>query len=361
MNILWDFRLFSYGYGLRGVGVYTSIMADAIGEANMNDRFIIWGEKKSVPERFHSLSAKWIEYKPRSWKSDLFLIPLLIMKYRIDVFHYWIALGPLFRIGMGLFHSCKICCTVHDCGVEFWDRAPICASTKRTWYWRIQKLLFRKTDRIVCNSRSTQSDLEKLLKGSAKKSIVYYPPLRHDCKRPKASREKRFITLWGEAHKNTFAVIEAFQRFSQHRPGYSLAVLGDDIANKIDSTGVTFESMEHYSEYLEKASGLIVCSFYEGLGLPVLEGLSHYCPLVVSDIPVFHELCPNAGIFVDPRDSISISQGMEECVVRGDELRRLSLRNADRYRLLSAHTGQKWLALYREMKSGESLPSCFYQ
>ena len=350
MNILWDFRLFSFGYGSRGVGVYASAMADAIGEEKSGARIIVWGEKKRVPKRFHEMSAQWIEYFPRSWKSDLFIVPFLIVKYRIDIVHYWIALGPLFRMGLGMNHPfCKTCLTVHDCGVEYWDKAPMCASTRDTHYWKIQKLLFPRADRIACNSRATQADIERLFKGTKAKSTVLYPPLRYHGRNPDLKRESRFITLGGEAHKNTDAVIKAFQRFSRRHSGYSLVVLGGNDDIKTDITGVTFENMEHYPEYLEIAAGLIVCSFYEGLGLPVLEGMSRDCPLVLSDIPVFHEICPDAGIFVDPYDSASITKGIEECALNGEEWTKRSSQGAARYGEMSAGAGKKWISIYQDL------------
>jgi glycosyltransferase involved in cell wall biosynthesis len=354
MNILWDFRLFSFGYRSRGVGSYVSAMADAICEENSGNRIIVWGEKRYVPRRFHEMSAQWIEYIPRTWKSDLFVIPFLTVKYHIDIFHYWIALGPLFNIGLGIRHPfCKACLTVHDCGVEYWDKVPICASTKKTRYWKIQKVLFPRADRIICNSYATQTEIARLFKRNLTNSIVLYPPVRYFGRNPKIERTKRFITLGGDAHKNTIAVIEAYQRFSKQHSGYSLVVLGEHDCMKTDIPGVSFENMEHYSEYLENAAGLIVCSFYEGLGLPVVEGMSRDCPLVLSDIPVFNEICPQGGIFVDPYESASIALGMEECALHGEEWAKKSSQGAARYREMSADAGKKWIGVYHDLKKKE--------
>jgi glycosyltransferase involved in cell wall biosynthesis len=349
MNIVWDFRLFSFGYGCRGVGAYVSAMADAIVKENHGYRVIVWGEKKSVPQRFQEMAALWIEYAPKTWKSDLFIIPFLIKKYRIDIFHYWMALGPLFQMGMGVYHTCKTCVTVHDLGVEFWDKSLQCASTKKTRYWKIQKYLFPRVNRIACNSRATRADLEKLFKGSLEKSIVMYPPLHYFGRDKNIGREKRFITLGGEPHKNTDSVIEAYKRFSTRFSGYSLVVLGEHDGIKTQQQGVGFESMEHYQEYLENSAGLIVCSLYEGLGLPALEAMSRDCPVVLSDIPVFHEICREAGIFVDPYDSESIAKGMEECAFHGDDWTKRSSDGAARYREMSAQAGKKWISIYQEM------------
>jgi glycosyltransferase involved in cell wall biosynthesis len=349
MTILWDFRLFSFGYGSRGVGVYAMAMADAIAAENGGERIIIWGEKKCVPRRFYALSEQWIEYAPGSWKSDLFTIPFLIVKYRVDIFHYWVALGPLFRIGLGLVHPCKTCLTVHDCGVEFWDKTPMCVSTKKTRYWKIQKILFPRADRIVCNSVATQTDIKRLFKGSIAQSTVLYPPLMDNESKRKIERKNRFIALNGEAHKNIQGVIEALQQFRQRHPDYSLVVLGGNANGMANEPGVTFEGMEGYQEYLKNSAGLVVCSFYEGLGLPALEAMARHCPLILSDIPVFREICPEAGIFVNSHDKASIIRGMEECASHGEEWERRSSLGAVRYKNMSAQVGEKWLCIYRNL------------
>ena len=41
-------------------------------------------------------------------------------------------------------------------------------------------------------------------------------------------------------------------------------------------------------------------SLYEGFGIPPLEAMSTGCPVVVSDIPVMHEIFEQSVHFVDP-------------------------------------------------------------
>jgi glycosyltransferase involved in cell wall biosynthesis len=353
MNILWDFRLFSYGYGSRGVGVYTTAMADAIELEKGDQRIFIWGERNRVPRRFCSNSGLWIEYIPRSWKSDLFIIPWLIAKYHIDIIHYWIAMGPLFHMGLGLFHPCKTCLTVHDCGVELWDKAPMCAAAKKTLYWKIQKLLFPFASKIVCNSHTTRREVEKLFKGASEKTVVMYPPIHPVRENKKQKRKKYFITLDGDAHKNTSAVFRAFQFFRQSNPTYSLFVLGGTNTHTKDLLGVTCEDMQQYPEHLKNAAGLIVCSFYEGLGLPVLEAMERGCPMVVSDIPAFRETCGNAAVFVDPNHVESINQGLKRCALNDEEWSRKSSNGALQYEKMCGNPGEKWIDVYRDlMRSG---------
>ena len=54
------------------------------------------------------------------------------------------------------------------------------------------------------------------------------------------------------------------------------------------------------------AEALVLPSFMEGFALPALEALSHGCPLIVSDIPVFHELLADIPKYFSPYDEAAL-------------------------------------------------------
>ena len=54
-------------------------------------------------------------------------------------------------------------------------------------------------------------------------------------------------------------------------------------------------------------------SAYEGFGIPVLEAISNQCKVLVSDIPVFHELFTGYVNFTK-LDSESVRVGLEEII-----------------------------------------------
>jgi glycosyltransferase involved in cell wall biosynthesis len=59
-----------------------------------------------------------------------------------------------------------------------------------------------------------------------------------------------------------------------------------------------------------KAEALIFPSLYEGFGIPLLEAMSVGCPVLASDIPVTREVCGNAAVFFNPRDTRSMADAM---------------------------------------------------
>lgn len=63
-------------------------------------------------------------------------------------------------------------------------------------------------------------------------------------------------------------------------------------------------------DLLNRASLVVFPSFYEGFGLPPLEGMAHGCPVVVSNVSSLPEVCGDAAEYVDPTDVHSIASGM---------------------------------------------------
>jgi glycosyltransferase involved in cell wall biosynthesis len=358
MRILWDFRLFSYGYRDRGVGVFVRGMARAIMDAGCKSEIYIWGNRKHVPAELAGYAARWIPYEKGTWKSDLFMIPFLIIRHRIQLFHYWIAMGPIFRIGMGLVHPCATCMTVHDLGVENVHDHDFLEHVRGTRYWRFQKMLLAGANVIICNSIKTKEEVLAFAKAKIHRCDVIYMPAasrlpQGGSVQNKTKRIPMFLTLAGAPHKNVRNVVQAFSIFEKSHPGYCLVVLGTVENNEIPvpaSEAVFFEAMDRYAYYLDNAAGLIACSTYEGLGIPALEAMSRGCPIVASDMPVFHETCGDgAARFVDPLDARSIAEGMCDVADHQDEWMKKAEQGCMRYNRMSENAGKQWAELYNSL------------
>jgi glycosyltransferase involved in cell wall biosynthesis len=351
MNVLWDFRLFSYGYAYRGIGRYTHTVATAILDVHPAMTIFIWGDKKAVPESFGRKNVHWIGYKGGSWKSSVITLPYLIIRHKIDLVHYWAALGPLHRIGLTPLSGPSIA-TVYDAGVETWD-IPYLRHVRSTPYWAMQKLFFRRIDAVMAISYSTLDAVGTFLSLRNKYTGVVYPPIRFVASTPHGGivREKYFITLGGGIHKNCRNVVDAFVQVQRKCPGYTLRILGVIDAkeeNLVDlPAGVIHEpSMACYHEHLARCSGLIFCSFYEGLGLPPLEALQFGCPLLLSSISALRETCGNAALFVDPLSIRSIAGGIEALITDNRSWRESSQRGAAEYERKSRNAVTECLRLY---------------
>lgn len=354
MNILWDFRLFSYGYYNRGVGVYTLAMACAFLKINSTANIYILGDKNNcLPESIKADQFTWIDYKRSDWKQDLIKIPLLIRHYKIDVFHYWIAMGPLYQIGLGLYHNCSTVATIYDLGTENWD-VPFLKSVKRSWYWKTQKALIPKINQIICISEATSDDLLKILPSLRDKiEVIYKPVISIPPQNAEKPRSRYFITLGGSRHKNTARVVKAFDKFRKNMPDYKLIILGlinrkEEDLESVPPEVIFENSMNKYNVHLKNSSGLIFCSLYEGLGLPPIEAMSYGCPLLVSDIPSVHETCNNAAVFVDPMNLENIAEGMLQLALNNKLWSSRSFNGALEYELKVRNAADRLNSIYQK-------------
>lgn len=76
-------------------------------------------------------------------------------------------------------------------------------------------------------------------------------------------------------------------------------------------------------------------SLYEGFGIPLLEAMVQECPVLASDIPVFHEVCEEATCYFDPMKTEEIQSAMRT-IMQDEALRkRLIQTGQQRCRLFS--------------------------
>jgi glycosyltransferase involved in cell wall biosynthesis len=112
-------------------------------------------------------------------------------------------------------------------------------------------------------------------------------------------------------HKNFVLVLDALRRpewpsrlrlhvvGSPFAPHESALVRALGLADRINHLGRLSDQMLTF-EY-EHASCVLIPSLDEGFCLPILEAQRSGCPVVASDIPVFHEVAGSAALFFDPR------------------------------------------------------------
>jgi glycosyltransferase involved in cell wall biosynthesis len=352
MRILWDFRLFSLGYGRRGIGAWTERVAAAYIASKPAADLVIWGDRAACPPASGSWAVDWIPYRPAGWKRDLIAIPALLRRHKIDIMHYWVALGPLWRIGLGLWRPCRTVATVYDLGAEYWTDVPNCASVNRTRYWRAQKRLARAIDRFICISGATRTDLRMLIP-DADARVVHAPP-------PPAApplsggRQTYLLALGGAPNKNLRTAVAAFSRLRADFPEYALVVCGDidkqwELPDAVPP-GVTFEPMEHYGRHLCRAAALVFCSTHEGLGLPPIEAMAAGCPVVAADIPVLQETCGTAARFADPHDPNDVAAAIAEVIRNREDWAARSRRGWERWNEMGRNTGDDLARIYQELR-----------
>ncbi len=95
--------------------------------------------------------------------------------------------------------------------------------------------------------------------------------------------------------------------------------------NILDRFTSIFPCERDLSEIYQRAKCFVFPSYAEGFGLPILEAFSNCCPVLLSDINVFHEVARDAAEYFSPFDIDSIAHQI--CNVLGSQQRQDDLRN----------------------------------
>jgi glycosyltransferase involved in cell wall biosynthesis len=161
---------------------------------------------------------------------------------------------------------------------------------------------------------------------------VVYPRTRFDFTEaapplsPAASavRPTFVVIVSADPRKNLNAVIQAFRKL----PQADLVVIGyTGGANLMHN----FPPNVRFAGYIEEhekvtliteAHGLIVPSFAEGFGLPIIEALAANTPVLCSDIPVFREVAGELADYFDPFSTESLCASVSRMLSHHEEWRR---------------------------------------
>jgi glycosyltransferase involved in cell wall biosynthesis len=181
----------------------------------------------------------------------------------------------------------------------------------------ITRLLASSSSLVITVSENSKSDLMRVLHVDGSKIEVLYNfvPERSASA---VSYENYFLAVGTrQPAKNLSGVIKAFALFSKKydRNNHQLKIVGgsgwgdDEYSSLVAALGM--QERIQFTGYIPEAEldelyrgckGLIILSFYEGFGIPVLEALSWSKPAVASNVSSLPEVAGPTGILVDPFD-----------------------------------------------------------
>lgn len=126
-------------------------------------------------------------------------------------------------------------------------------------------------------------------------------------------KDKYFLYV-GNAypHKNIDLLLRA-----SARAGVKIIFVGRDdyFYKRLHVTPKTVTDRELVNLY-KHAEALVFPSLMEGFGLPALEALRNDCPVIVSDIAVFHEILGDVPMFFDPHDENALVTCLKNPLLR---------------------------------------------
>jgi glycosyltransferase involved in cell wall biosynthesis len=226
--------------------------------------------------------------------------------------------------------NAKVICIVHDL-LPLTDLKLSDVAT-RLFLSRLATSL-SQADELAFVSNYSRGRFKELLPQFAHlPARVVYPRTRFD--KPQAATLSQVasaappsfvIIVSAEPRKNLATVIRAFRKLPQAELvviGYTGgANLARNLPPNVRFAGYVEE--QDKAALIAEAHGLIMPSFAEGFGVPIIEALAANTPVLCSDIVVFREVAGELADYFDPFSTESICASVARVISRQDEWRRM--------------------------------------
>jgi glycosyltransferase involved in cell wall biosynthesis len=256
-------------------------------------------------------------------------IPRILKKYKPDLFYSpdgWISLNT----------KVPTVDTIHD--INFIHRPGDLPYWVRKYYNYFFPKFASFSKRIVTVSEFSKADLVKTFGLDPATIDVAYngcnPRFRETSNEVKESVRKRFT---GEIpyfiyvgslnpRKNIIGLLDAFEQFRKNSlTAFKLLFAGEPmwgnstVTNKLETmcyaSDIIFTgrvSTEVLQLLLSSSDALVMPSFYEGFGIPVIEAMYCEVPVICSNVTSLPEVAGDAALYIDPTSVDSIEKAFHE-------------------------------------------------
>jgi glycosyltransferase involved in cell wall biosynthesis len=214
--------------------------------------------------------------------------------------------------------------TVHD--LYFLDQPEKTAMEIRRDYPALAASHAQRADAVITVSKYTAGNIRTKL-GLARETITICPPAA-PMWTPVDRRDPRgHILFMGtvEPRKNVPALLRAYAALVTRRPETPPLAIAGKIVDACQSVlseiaapplagrvrPVGYVSGNDRERLYREASMLVLPSFDEGFGMPVLEAMTLGIPVIISTRGALAEVAGDAGLLVEPDDHEGLSKAME--------------------------------------------------
>ena len=226
-----------------------------------------------------------------------------------------------------LFYNCNIL-TIHD--ISYLLRPRSYSWLYCTYYRIMTPLCARRARKILTVSQFSKDELVFYLRIEPDKIQVVYNAVRKKDVLPQEEGHNYLLAVASYApRKNLKRLMQAY--CTMNNPDFNLYLAGGINAVYADAELAQFKDKKgvHLLGYVQdkdlaqlyrNATAFINPSLYEGFGIPNVEAMQQDCPLIVSDIPAFKEVCSDAALYFNPLDISDMQTKIQE-IMHNESLR----------------------------------------
>lgn len=350
-----------------GIGIYIQNLVSTISSLDTPYRFSMYVSesqraKVSVPKNWELKDAHYGKYSP----GEFFLFGRQALRDGVDLFH-----APHYTLPSGLQGRSVV--TIHDLiHLKF---PQYFSSVQRAYARFMVGHAVRNAGAVIADSRNTKDDLVELFGIDEKRVNVVHLGISESFRRMEAAQIREFrrkhnleapyLLFVGNVkpHKNVATLLKAFSRVRPQHPDLRLVFVGgrclqdQGLADLARDLGIA-ESVRDLGRISDAevlgtynaAEMLLLPSFYEGFGFPILEAMACGVPTVVSSGGSIPEVAGDASMICDPHEPDSFAGAIETLLT--DTRRRadlISLGQDRTKRFTWRETGKQTLKVYEEV------------
>jgi glycosyltransferase involved in cell wall biosynthesis len=233
---------------------------------------------------------------------------------------------------------------IHD--INFIHRPQDLPLLTGSYYRHYFPKFAKKAARIATVSRFTSQDLHETLSVPPDKidvvfngvNTVFSPPAPGESVefRKTYTSEADYFIYVGSMHprKNILGLLKAFENFKNNNKNpHKLVIVGERMFKTSQQEGF-LRAMNHQKDVvfirrlepqelkiaIGSAKALLLVSFFEGFGLPILEAMKCDTPVICSNLSSMPEVALDAAILVNPESTDAISDAMH-CIDQDSVMR----------------------------------------
>jgi glycosyltransferase involved in cell wall biosynthesis len=251
--------------------------------------------------------------------------------------------------------------TIHDMIPEIFPEFYVTRSSLRTT--RSKERLAKRADHIIAVSENTKRDICTYYEiEESKISVIYHGTHLDGSRKEKESRGKYILYIGDRVagYKNFLFLLRAIGPILLEDPDIYLLCSGPDFTtNELEYMKILEIESKVKSNFIpddtiggvfSEALCLVLPSYYEGFGIPILEALACSCPLAISDIEVFREIAGEAALYFNPKDVHEIRGQIRHLCTRPDLREELAAKGLERLNKFSwERTAKRTFEVYKNL------------
>jgi glycosyltransferase involved in cell wall biosynthesis len=308
-----------------GVGRYIQNLLNELVKTDTSNNYVIYLGKDAYDD-YKLPNGKWqkriVDVRWHTLKEQ-FVMPFVFSKDKLDLVHI-----PYFN--MPILYPGKMVVTIHDLTILHINTGKattlpkLLYSLRRFGYFIILNIGLIQAKNIISVSETTKKDIIDNLKINPNKISVTYEGVDETLIKFRTEHSKpifrySYFLYVGNAypHKNLELLVSAYAEYlnlnADKSVAWHLLLVGKDdffykrlrqlvknqnLADKIHFFGPAND--QTLANLYQNSGAFVFPSLIEGFGLPAIEAAAFGCPVICSDIPIFHEILKNYPIYFKP-------------------------------------------------------------